>query len=217
MDQQAERVPVVYCAEPRRWPWHPSAVNSNVIQSVSILPVSIPTLLVFPLRMRQSNPFISSASPLTSFTVPGTGALMPRHRYVTPPPSTCACVNPIPSLLLPPPPPPLPVLPYLATAHRCLVVSVPVCNSFPLHSVLYFAEEAREGETSCLYLRPAGSDPEVVCQKNSFLKVSVSLGGFGPSVAHGKHSVRRRCVQATKNKAETCSLLDTIGRRSCGR
>ena len=65
-------------------------------------------------------------------------------------------------------------------------------------------------------LRPAGSDPEVVCQKNSFLKVSVSLGGYGPSVAHGKHSVRRRCVQATKNKAETCSLLDAIGRRSCG-
>ena len=52
-------------------------------------------------------------------------------------------------------------------------------------------------------LRPAGSDPEVVCQKNSFLKVSVSLGGFDPSVAHGKHCVRRRCVQATKNKAET--------------
>ena len=66
-------------------------------------------------------------------------------------------------------------------------------------------------------LRPAGSDPRVVCQKNSFLKVSVSLGGFGPSVAHGKHSVRRRCVQATKYKAETCSLLDAIGRRSCGR
>ena len=34
-------------------------------------------------------------------------------------------------------------------------------------------------------LRPAGSDPEVVCQKNSFLKVSVSLGGFGPSLVHG--------------------------------
>ena len=51
-----------------------------------------------------------------------------------------------------------------------------------------------------LILRPAGSDPEVVCQKNSFLKVSVSLGGFGPSVAHGKHSVRRRCVQATKKQ-----------------
>ena len=66
-------------------------------------------------------------------------------------------------------------------------------------------------------LSPAGSDPGVVCQRNSFLKVSVSLGGFGPSVAHGKHSVRRRCVQATKNKAETCSLLDAIGRRSCGR
>ena len=67
-------------------------------------------------------------------------------------------------------------------------------------------------------LRPAGSDPEVVCQKNSFLIVGVSLGGFGPSVAPGKHSVRRRCtVQATENKAETCSLLDAIGRRSCGR
>ena len=65
--------------------------------------------------------------------------------------------------------------------------------------------------------RPAGSDPEVVCQKHSFLKVSVSLGGFGPSVAHGKHSVRWRCVQATKNEAETCSLLDAIGRRSCSR
>ena len=63
-------------------------------------------------------------------------------------------------------------------------------------------------------LRPAGSDPEVVCQKNSFLKVSVSLGGFSPSLVHGKHSVRRRVVQATKNKAETCSLLDAIGRRS---
>ena len=50
------------------------------------------------------------------------------------------------------------------------------------------------------WLRPAGSDPEVVCQKDSFLKVSVSLGGFGPSVAHGKHSVRRRCVQATKKQ-----------------
>ena len=59
--------------------------------------------------------------------------------------------------------------------------------------------------------------PKVVCQKNSFLKVSVSLGGFGLSVVHGKHSVRRRGVQATKNKAETCSLLDAIGRRSCGR
>ena len=72
-------------------------------------------------------------------------------------------------------------------------------------------------DLSMLPLRPAGSDPEVVCQKNSFLKVSVSLGGFGPSLAHGKHSVRRRGVQATKNKAETCSLLDAIGRHSCGR
>ena len=61
-------------------------------------------------------------------------------------PSPCACVNPIPSLLLLLP---LPVLPYLAPGHRCLVVSVPVCNSFPPHPVLCFAEEAREGETSC--------------------------------------------------------------------
>ena len=36
--------------------------------------------------MRQSNLFISSTSPLTSFTVLGTGALIPRYRYVTPPP-----------------------------------------------------------------------------------------------------------------------------------
>ena len=78
-------------------------------------------------------------------------------------------------------------------------------------------EKWEDVEYEDLSLRPVGSDPGVVCQKNYFLKVSVSLGGFGPSVAHGKHSVRRRCVQATKNKAETCSLLDAIGRRSCGR
>ena len=67
--------------------------------------------------------------------------------------------------------------------------------------------------------RFAGGDPDVVCQKNSFLKVIVSLDGFGPSVTHGKLYVRRRCVQATKNKAETCSLLVAIGRRKrpCGR
>ena len=35
---------------------------------------------------------------------------------------------------------------------RCLIVSVPVCNSFPPRSVLSFAEEAGEDETSCLYL-----------------------------------------------------------------
>ena len=33
---------------------------------------------------------------------------------------------------------------------------------------------------------PAGSDPEFVCQKESFLKVTVSLRGFGPFVATGK-------------------------------
>ena len=48
------------------------------------------------------------------------------------------------------------------------------------------------------------------------LKPKRGSGEFGPSVVHGKHSVRRRVVQATKNKAETCSLLDAIGRRSCG-
>ena len=53
--------------------------------------------------------------------------------------------------------------------------------------------------------------------KNSFLKVCASSSLFRPSVAHGKLSARGRCVQATKNKAETCSLLDAIGRRSCGR
>ena len=30
--------------------------------------------------------------------------------------------------------------------------------------------------------------------KNSSLKINVSLSGFGPSVAHGKLSVRGRCV-----------------------
>ena len=60
----------------------------------------------FSVRMRQSDPFTSSTSPLTCFTVPGTGAPMP-------------------------------------------VVSVPVCNSFPPHPVLCFAEEVHEGETSC--------------------------------------------------------------------
>ena len=75
------------------WPWHPGAVNLNVLLSVSIFPLSCPTLLVFPLRLRQSDLFISSTSPLSSFTVPGTDAPMPWYRYVTPPP--------------PPPPPPL--------------------------------------------------------------------------------------------------------------
>ena len=64
------------------------------------------------------------------------------------------------------------------------------------------------------HLRPAGSDPGVVCQI-FFKKVNVSLSGFGPSAAN--FSVRGYCVQATKNKAETCSLPDAIGRRSCGR
>ena len=68
-----------------------------------------------------------------------------------------------------------------------------------------------------LTLRPPCSDPGAGCQKILFLEVSASLSGFGPFVAHGKLSVRGRCVQATKNKAETCFLLDAIGRRSCGR
>ena len=68
-----------------------------------------------------------------------------------------------------------------------------------------------------LRLRPAGSDPGAGRQKILFLKVGVFLSGFAPSVAHEKLSVRGRRVQATKNKAETCSLLDAIRRRSCGR
>ena len=64
---------------------------------------------------------------------------------------------------------------------------------------------------SSLLLRLAGSDPEVVCQKNSFLKVSVSLGGFGPFVAHEKHSVRRRCVQATKTRQKLVLSLTPLG------
>ena len=60
-------------------------------------------------------------------------------------------------------------------------------------------------------LRPVGSDPEVVCQKNSFLKVSVSLGGYGPSVAHGKHCVRRRYVQATKTRQKLALSLTPLG------
>ena len=74
----------------------------------------------------------------------------------------------------------------------------PLEKRFEYHTlVLFYRVRANLAPT---YLRPAGSDPEVVCQKNSFLKVSVSLGGFGLSVAHGKHSVRRRCVQATKKQ-----------------
>ena len=48
--------------------------------------------------------------------------------------------------------------------------------------------------------------PKLFAKKDSFLKVSVSLGGFGPSVAHGKHSVRRRCVQATKKTRQKLAL-----------
>ena len=66
-------------------------------------------------------------------------------------------------------------------------------------------------------LRPAGSDPEVVCQKDSFLKVSVSLGGFDPSVAMENILWDDIVFKLRKNKAEACSLLDAIGRRSCGR
>ena len=149
VNQQAERVPAVCCGKPRRWPWHPGAVNSNVILSVSILPVSIPTLLDFPLHMRQSNPFICSTSPLTSFTVPGTGAPMPRYQYVTPSSSLLLLAHAsirslhffyFPSYL------------FYRTWHRGTDVSVPVCNPLPPHSALCFAEEAREGETSCLCL-----------------------------------------------------------------
>ena len=85
VDQQAERVSAAYRAEPWRWPRHPGAVNSNVILSVSILPVSIPTLLVFSLRMRQSIWSLHFfCFPSYSFTVHGTGAPMSRYQYVTP-------------------------------------------------------------------------------------------------------------------------------------
>ena len=83
VDQQAEGVPAVHCAEPRIWLCHPSAVNLNVILSVSILPVWILTLFVFPVPMCQFDIFISSTSPPSSFTVPGTGAPMLWYRYVT--------------------------------------------------------------------------------------------------------------------------------------
>ena len=76
----------------------------------------------------------------------------------------------------------------------------PVADPLLQCSFFSFSSEDLEKFEVFLFLRPAGSDPEVVCQKDSFLKVSVSLGGFGPSVAHGKHSVRRGCVQATKKQ-----------------
>ena len=97
-----------------------------------------------------------------------------------------------------------------------------VCNMCTIRKLLFVLckerlQSRRGWPRRTWSLRPAGSDPGAVCQKILFLKVSVSLSGFGPSVAHGKLSVRGRCVQATKNKAETCSLLDAIGRLSCGR
>ena len=58
--------------------------------------------------------------------------------------------------------------------------------------------------------RPAGRNPEVVCEKKCFLKVSVSLGGLGPSVAHGKTICETTSCSSYENKAETCSLLDAI-------
>ena len=57
------------------------------------------------------------------------------------------------------------------------------------------------------YIKARGLWSRSCLPKNSFLKVSVSLGGFGPSVAHEKHSVRRRCVQATKNNFWGRNLL----------
>ena len=62
-----------------------------------------------------------------------------------------------------------------------------------------------------IFLRPAGSDPEVVCQKNSFLKVSVSLGGFGSSVAHGKHSVRGVVFKLRKTRQKLALSLTPLG------
>ena len=85
------------------------------------------------------------------------------------------------------------------------------CSSVPDSSLLkfFFSFCAVRKEN----LRPAGSVPGAVCQE-IFLKFIVSLSGFGPSEAHGKLSLGG---QATNNKAKTCSLLDAIERRSCGR
>ena len=55
--------------------------------------------------------------------------------------------------------------------------------------------------------------------KKSFFKVSVSLSGFGPSVAHGKNSVRRRRAPVFKLRKtrQKFALLDAVGRRSRNR
>ena len=96
---------------------------------------------------RPSSRFSTSTSPLTSFTVPGTGALMPRYRYVIPPPFSVRMrqFDPFTSSTYP-----SPVLPYVAPGHRCLVVSVPVCNSFPPHSVLLLRKPVRAKRPVCI-------------------------------------------------------------------
>ena len=98
----------------------------------------ISSLLLQPLLLKNS---------LTSFTIPGTGAPMPRYRKVTPSVLLLAHASMrsihfvyCPSYL------------FYRTWHRDTDVSTPVCHTFPLHSVLCFAEETREGETSCLCL-----------------------------------------------------------------
>ena len=94
------------------------------------------------------------------------------------------------------------------TLGGCRVKSWPNVASRQLQSCKNVQQKYRD--IACK-LRPAGSDPEAVCQKNSFLKVSVSLGGCVPSVAHGKHCVRRRCVQATKTRQKLALSLTPLG------
>ena len=49
-------------------------------------------------------------------------------------------------------------------------------------------------------LRPAGSDPKLFAKKILFWKLVFPWVDFGHSVAHGKHSAIRRCVQAPKKQ-----------------
>ena len=58
--------------------------------------------------------------------------------------------------------------------------------------------------------------PKSIVNKNIFLTVCVSLSELGPSEPIKSFSWRDCEVQATKNKEESCSFLDAIGRRSCG-
>ena len=77
--------------------------------------------------------------------------------------------------------------------------------------------------TLCLFVfiafidSPTAEGPRVVIPKLFaknilFWKLVFPWGGFGPSVAHGKHSVRRRCVQATEKQGRNLlSPLTPLG------